>query len=108
MLPSLALVALAQARTITRQQPVSARDDASNFITSTSNITTLDAANGSLAVVILDHDWNVDGIPTFEVVSQEGDTSTFEITYAESSAALNTYMVSTRSITYVSVILDGF
>ncbi|KAK6209045.1 hypothetical protein LQW54_006645 [Pestalotiopsis sp. IQ-011] len=28
----------------------------------------------------------------FEVVSQEGDTSTFEITYAESSAALNTYM----------------
>ncbi|KAI0178491.1 hypothetical protein BJ166DRAFT_601358 [Pestalotiopsis sp. NC0098] len=89
---SLALAAVAQARTITLQQPISARDDASDFITSTSEITTLDATNGSPAVIILDYNWNVEGIPAFEVVSQEGDTSTFEITYAESSAALNTYM----------------
>lgn len=105
---SLALVAVAQARTITLQQPISARDDASELITSTSEITTLDATNGSPAVIILDYDWNVEGVPAFEVVSQEGDTSTFEITYAESSAALNTYMVSSGSMIYIFIIKDRF
>ncbi|KAI1843412.1 hypothetical protein JX265_013294 [Neoarthrinium moseri] len=97
LLPSLALLALAHGRTVARVQPVAAREppssrDTTEFITSTAEITTLDATTGSSAVVILDYGWSVEGIPAFDVVSVEGDTSTFEITYGESKAALDSYM----------------
>ncbi|KAH9895388.1 Six-hairpin glycosidase-like protein [Xylariomycetidae sp. FL2044] len=49
--------------------------------------------NGSEpAVVVLDYGQNVEGIPTFEIISQEGDTSKFEITYSETKAGLDLYM----------------
>lgn len=68
-------------------------DDYSGLITSTNETTILTASNGTPAVVTLDYGHAIEGIPTFEVVSVEGDTSVFEITYAESLTALNNYMV---------------
>ncbi|KAK8137302.1 Six-hairpin glycosidase-like protein [Apiospora sp. TS-2023a] len=44
------------------------------------------------AVQTLDYGRSIDGIPAFEVLSAEGDTSAFEMTYAESKAALGNYM----------------
>lgn len=68
-------------------------EDYSGLITSTNDTTRLTASDDTPAVVTLDYGHAVEGIPTFEVVSAEGDTSVFEITYAESLAALNIYMV---------------
>jgi hypothetical protein len=46
-------------------------------------------------VVVLDYGVNVEGYPTFQVLSTTGDTSGVEITYSESKAVLeNFYMVS--------------
>ncbi|KAG4255584.1 hypothetical protein BFJ72_g15091 [Fusarium proliferatum] len=42
-------------------------------------------------IVILDYGENVEGHPTFEVVSASGDTSAFELTYAESKFAFSSY-----------------
>ncbi|KAK2007886.1 alpha-L-rhamnosidase [Colletotrichum eremochloae] len=58
-----------------------------------SNDTTTLVSDGTApAVVILDYGQNVEGHPTFEVVSVSGDTSGLEITYAESETALSSYM----------------
>jgi hypothetical protein len=47
------------------------------------------------SVVVLDYKANVEGLPTFEVVSATGDTSRLEITYSETKTVLeNFYMVS--------------
>jgi hypothetical protein len=97
ILPSLAFLALAQARSIVSRGSTTTTNS-SEFITSTTEITTIDATGGSPAVVILDYGRSVEGIPAFEVLSKEGDTSTFEITYGESSAALSSYMVRGRKI----------
>jgi hypothetical protein len=62
------------------------------FITGSSGIQTLNAsAMGS--VIILDYGHEVEGIPSFEVLDQQGDTSLFEISYAESVASFSQYMV---------------
>ncbi|WYZ41210.1 hypothetical protein EsH8_V_000105 [Colletotrichum jinshuiense] len=58
-----------------------------------SNGTTTITSNGTApAVVVLDFGQNVEGIPTFEVVSASGDTSSFEISYGESRTAIDLYM----------------
>lgn len=57
------------------------------------------SSNGSKAdIVVLDYGYSVEGHPTFEVVSHSGDTSGFELTFAESKAALGGYMVSDEGI----------
>ena len=57
------------------------------------------SSNGSKAdIVVLDYGYSVEGHPTFEVVSRSGDTSGFELTFAESKAALNAYMVSHQDV----------
>ena len=62
------------------------------FISGASGIQTLNAsATGS--VIILDYGHEVEGIPSFEVLSHQGDTSLFEISYAESLASFSQYMV---------------
>jgi hypothetical protein len=62
------------------------------FISGSSGVQTLNAsATGS--VVILDYGYEVEGIPSFEVLSHQGDTSLFEISYAESLASFSQYMV---------------
>lgn len=65
----------------------------SEIITSTNENTILTAKAGEPAIVTLDYGRAIEGIPIFEVESVEGDTSVFEITYAESLAAFSIYMV---------------
>lgn len=67
------------------------------FITGSKGIQVL-TANGTSSVIILDYGHEVEGIPSFEVLSHVGDTSVFEISYAESLAAFDTYMVSPRVV----------
>ncbi|UPL01042.1 hypothetical protein LCI18_011976 [Fusarium solani-melongenae] len=43
-------------------------------------------------ILILDYGQNVEGHPTFEVVSTSGDASGFELTFAESKYAFSNYM----------------
>ncbi|KAH7134103.1 Six-hairpin glycosidase-like protein [Dactylonectria macrodidyma] len=69
----------------------------SKFIAAPKDTLILTAANDSPAVVILDYQHAVEGLPTFEVVSTEGDTSVFEITYGESKKALDDYMFNLSS-----------
>lgn len=75
----------------------------SNFITPGEETQTLTATKGSPAVTVLDYGESVEGIPDFEVVHAEGDTSVFEITYAESKAALTEYMVCKRTRRHVAL-----
>ncbi|KAI0110934.1 Six-hairpin glycosidase-like protein [Nemania sp. FL0031] len=65
--------------------------DTNGLITGTTETITLNSASDS-GVVILDYGHVVEGIPIFDVISVEGDTSVFEITYAESLTALDSYM----------------
>jgi len=44
-------------------------------------------------ILIIDHGVNVGGLPTFQVLSRSGDTSVFEVTYSETRALLDNYMV---------------
>lgn len=71
-------------------QSKSASDE---FITISDDVIVLDSTSTGAAIQTLDYGHSIDGIPAFEVLSAEGDTSVFEITYGESSAALKTYMV---------------
>lgn len=52
----------------------------------------LDGSASSPAIVILDYGQDVEGFPTFEVVSASGDTSRLEITYSETRIILDSYM----------------
>jgi hypothetical protein len=62
------------------------------LITGSSGVQTLNAsATGS--IIILDYGHEVEGIPSFEVLDHQGDTSLFEISYAESLASFSQYMV---------------
>ncbi|KAL6912411.1 hypothetical protein ACHAP8_010272 [Fusarium lateritium] len=50
------------------------------------------SSDGSKAdIVVLDYGHSVEGHPTFKVVAASGDTSGFELTFAESKAALSRY-----------------
>lgn len=56
------------------------------------------SCNGSSPdTFILDYGQNVEGVPTFEVLSTSGDTSGLEITYAESRPSFAHYMVALPS-----------
>lgn len=44
-------------------------------------------------IFIIDHGLNVAGLPTFQVLGRSGDTSQFEMTYSETRALLDNYMV---------------
>ncbi|PRP84670.1 glycoside hydrolase family 78 protein [Planoprotostelium fungivorum] len=68
----------------TNGHPVSKRSQDGATIYATDNTTTLSSSNGTPSIVILYYGHNVEGIPTFEIVSASGDTSIFEISYAES------------------------
>ncbi|KAK8108242.1 uncharacterized protein PG998_010255 [Apiospora kogelbergensis] len=45
-----------------------------------------------LYTLTLDYGRSIEGIPAFEILSTEGDTSAFEISYGETNAALGNYM----------------
>ena len=65
------------------------------FVSAATGVQTL-TANTTDSVIIIDYGREVEGLPSFEVLSHEGDTSHFEISYAESLAAFDTYMVRHR------------
>lgn len=44
-------------------------------------------------IFIIDHGVEFGGLPTFEVLHHSGDTSGFEMTYSETRALLDKYMV---------------
>ncbi|KAI9329218.1 glycoside hydrolase family 78 protein [Zopfochytrium polystomum] len=82
----------------------------------------LTSSPGSPAVVVVDHGADIEGFPTFEVVSAAGDTSRLEITYAEVrsvldanymadgplplAAAMDTYRVNVYNITGPTVVTN--
>lgn len=90
------LASLTQARTILGRQVETApeNDTPAQLITGLDGVVRLDSTSSSPAIVTLDYNRSVEGIPTFEVLTAEGDTSIFEITYGESHGALSNYMVS--------------
>lgn len=45
-------------------------------------------------ILIIDFGQSYEGHPTFEVVSAAGDTSCFEVSYAEAAASFSNYAVS--------------
>lgn len=49
-------------------------------------------------IFIIDHGVEFGGLPTFEVLHHSGDTSGFEMTYSETRALLDKYMVCIISI----------
>ena len=63
-----------------------------NFISGSDGILVLNV-NATGSAVILDYGHEIEGIPSFEVLSHHGDTSLFEISYAESLASFSQYMV---------------
>ena len=54
-------------------------------------------------IVILDYGGDVEGYPTFEVVSAAGDTSSLEITYSESKAVLDGYYMVKINLRFLDV-----
>lgn len=74
-------------------------NDTNGLITSTNETVTLTSTD-SPAVAVLDYGRVIEGIPSFDVVGVEGDTSVFEISYAESLAALDNYMVKSLRISH--------
>lgn len=64
-----------------------------HFHTISNEVITLESLSSAPAIRTLDYGRSIEGIPAFEVLSAEGDTSAFEMTYAESKVALGIYMV---------------
>ncbi|KAM0271351.1 hypothetical protein ACHAPA_002959 [Fusarium lateritium] len=62
------------------------------IIFGTNNTITLSSDGVKAHVVVLDYGQNYEGHPTFEVLSTSGDTSGFELSFAESKTALENYM----------------
>ncbi|GKT50465.1 uncharacterized protein ColSpa_10646 [Colletotrichum spaethianum] len=91
------LISLANALP-TSQRPVIVPKSTQDFfengtvIYGTNDSTTLISDGTAPAIVVLDYGQNVEGHPTFEVVSTSGNTSGLEISYAESKAVLDLYM----------------
>ncbi|KAF9874327.1 hypothetical protein CkaCkLH20_08310 [Colletotrichum karsti] len=78
-------------RVLSRSVEKTSQND--TFIYASNDTTTLTSNGTAPAIVILDFGRNVEGIPTFEVISASGDTSLFEISFAEARSSLDQYMV---------------
>ncbi|SPJ82353.1 related to alpha-L-rhamnosidase C [Fusarium torulosum] len=65
---------------------------AGKIIYGTNDTITLSSDGVKADVVVLDYGQNYEGHPTFEVLSTSGDTSMFELSFAESKSALENYM----------------
>jgi hypothetical protein len=90
----LACLTVAEAATVSSSQslhPVRRVNDSLPPIFGSTNITTLKGNTTAPGVVIFDYGANVEGHPTFEVLSAAGDTSGLEITYSETKAVLDSF-----------------
>ncbi|KAI0017864.1 alpha-L-rhamnosidase [Xylariomycetidae sp. FL0641] len=88
---------LASALSVGKPRGVVSKDSSStqanDVVHSVSGGTVSLSADGSgPAIVVLDYGYDVEGLPTFEVVDAKGDTSMLEITYGEPRAAVDLYM----------------
>lgn len=88
---SLGLSAIAAAA-VTRTHLHPPRADAS-LTTARDGPIVLSSTTAEGGILVLDYGANVEGIPSFEVMSATGDTQVFEITYSETKAGLDLYMV---------------
>lgn len=68
--------------------PGSKAEQVGDIIYGLNETITLSGSSAVAAVVILDYGANVEGFPTFEVVSVSGDVSGFEIRYSETKGVL--------------------
>lgn len=84
---------LLHAATLPQALSLSPDNDALLYKYATDGPVTLSSDGQTPGIMILDFGQSYEGHPTFEVLSATGDTSRFEVTYGESSAALNLYMV---------------
>lgn len=69
-------------------------DSHAAFVSGSKDVKVL-TGNSTSSVIIIDYGHEVEGIPSFEVLNREGDTSLFEVSYAESLASFDGYMVGT-------------
>jgi hypothetical protein len=96
LLACLTVAETAASQTFQSQQhdlPYPANDSLATIFGS-NDIITIKGGTTSPGVVVLDYGANVEGHPTFQVISAIGDTSGLEITYSESKSVLeNFYMV---------------
>ncbi|KAI4614875.1 hypothetical protein J4E80_006379 [Alternaria sp. BMP 0032] len=93
----LACLTVAEAATTPRSQslhPVRRANDSLSAIFGSNGTTTLKGTTTAPGVVVLDYGANVEGHPTFEVLSATGDTSGLEITYSETRAVLDSFYTS--------------
>jgi len=90
----LACLTVAEAAATPRSQPlhpVHQANDSLPAIFGSNDTTTLKGTAAAPGVIILDYGANVEGHPTFEVLSATGDTSGLEITYSETRAVLDSF-----------------
>ncbi|KAJ0426843.1 Six-hairpin glycosidase [Aspergillus carlsbadensis] len=80
------------ARCVGLTHPVSYSVNGNDFEICDSNEITLASDGTAPSVVVLDYGRNVEGDPTFEVARRTGDTSVFEMSYAECHTSLQSYM----------------
>ena len=71
--------------------PVQRANDSLPAIFGSNDTITLKGTTTAPGVVVLDYGANVEGHPTFEVLSAAGDTSGLEITYSETKAVLDSF-----------------
>lgn len=64
-------------------------DNTSGVIYGSDAAVTLQGNSSSHSSIVLDYGANVEGFPTFEVVSVSGDVSGFQIRYSETKAILD-------------------
>jgi len=94
------LACLTVAEAVTRPgsrsvHPVRQANDSLLAIFGSNGTFSLNGTTTAPGVIVLDYGANVEGHPTFEVLSAAGDTSRLEITYSETKAVLDSfYMVS--------------
>jgi hypothetical protein len=58
------------------------------------------------AIIVLDYGRDVEGYGTFQVTRRSGNTSVFEMSYSETRALLDTYVVSTPTIISSAEVID--
>lgn len=67
---------------------------------------TIKGSKSTPGVIVLDYGANVEGFPTFQVLSATGDTSGLEITYSESREVLDSFYVVSASLEVSSTYAD--
>ncbi|KAL2856126.1 Six-hairpin glycosidase [Aspergillus pseudodeflectus] len=72
--------------------PASYSAKGNDFNISDSDKITLSSDGNTPSVIVLDYGRNVEGYPTFKVVHRRGNTSAFEMSYAECLSSLDSYM----------------